>query len=189
MRDISVRDLITMYRNSLVLWRGQPVTVLDITEDYEFSVYDLKSQKIKSLNWEPDDFAAPTVRIGYVNLGTNCTYIHRIPSRRYKIGLSADNVKKVYTDHPLNQGEEDIASYILHRMRAPQLYKALMGEYPTLQEAYEDAVDCKGTVAFDKQFAVGCDGSVFFKGTRVGTYQSGQIEFKSGKEYLSRALI
>lgn len=189
MNDISVRDLKTMYRSTLVLWKGKPVTVLDISEDYVFSVYDLETQKMKTVRWNPDNFSAPTVRIGYVNLGTNCAYCHRVPSRRYKIGLSAENVKMIGTDHPLNESEDDVASYTLHRMRSPQLYKALMGDYPTLEEAYASAMEFEGTIAFDKQFAVGHEGKIYYKGKHVGTYQKGEIEFNSGKEHLKRALI
>ena len=189
MRDISTADLRTMYRNSLVLWKGTPVSVMDVREDYIFTVYDLKTQSTKRLKWIPENFTAPTVRIGYVNLGTNCVYCHRVPSRRYKIGLSSDNVKIIHTEHPLSEAENDVAAYILHRMRSPQLYKALVGEYPSLEEAYSSALECEGTVAFDKQFAVKYDGGVFFKGKHVGTYQSGVIEFMSGKEHLKRALI
>lgn len=189
MRDIATRDLRTMYRNSLVLWKGKPISVLEISEDYKFSVYCLESQTTKTLSWIPENFTAPTIRIGYVNLGTNCIYCHRVPSRRYKIGLSSENVRMIRTEHPLNEAEDDVASYIIHRMRSPQLYKALVGDYPTMTEAYDQAVECTGTVAFDKQFAVHHDGRIFFKGETVGAIREGYVQFNEGKEHLKRALI
>lgn len=189
MQDISVRDLRTMYRSSLVMWKGIPVYVLDISDNYIFSVFCLKAQKTKNLVWKPENFTAPTVRIGYVNLGTNCIYCHRVPSRRYKVGLSTENVKVIVTSHPINDSEYDIAHYITSRLRSPQLYKALVGDYPSIHEAFSDAVENKGVVAFDKQFAVDFNMKIYFKGHKVGSYKMGDVEFDEGKEHLRRALI
>lgn len=186
---VSVRDLNMMYSNSLVMWKNTPVYVFDIGEDYRFEVFNLETQKVSRLKWIPDNFTAPTTRIGYVNLGTNCAYLQRSPVRRYKVGLSRENVNSTPSIHPLSAVESIILNDILRSMRHPQLYAALVGNYPTLEEAQTLAKENEGVVAFDRQFAVSHGDNILYKGELVGMCVDGNILFHSGKEHLSRALL
>lgn len=187
--DISVRDLRTMYQHSVVLWKGVPVYISEIDEAYKVKIFDLGVQKYKIVKWIPENFIPPSVRIGYVNMGTNCFYAHRIPARRYKIGLSSDNVIRLEQDHRMSPAEKEEAGNILSRFKSTSLYDALMNKYPSLEEAFQEAKDNNGYVAFDKQFAVGYDGQVFYKGRQVGNYMNGAVEFKDSFSHLIKALI
>lgn len=187
--DISVRDLRMMYNHSLILWKGQPSFVAEISDSYRISLYDLGSQRYKTVKWNADNFAPPAVRIGYVNLGTNCAYIHRVPARLYKIGLSMENLEVIRQEHALSAIEEARIYDILRKLDSPHLYDALMGNYPDLREAAKMAQDNEGVVAFDKQFAVDYKGKVFFKGKEVGHYRFDNVEFKDEFKHLRKALI
>jgi hypothetical protein len=187
--DISVRDLRMMYQSSLVLWKGEPVYISEIDDYSKVKMYDLGTQKYKTVKWIPENFIPPSVRIGYINLGTNCVYAHRIPARRYKIGLSQDNVIKIKQDHALSPAEEEEADNILSRFKSSSLYNSLTGRYPSLEEAFEEAKENRGFVAFDKQFAVGHDRRVFYKGKAVGIYDEDGIKFLGKYSYLTKALI
>lgn len=186
--DISVRDLKTMYQRSLILWKNQPCYVSDITEDYKFTLFDLGTQKYKRVKWIPENFVPPSVRIGYVNLGTNCVYMHRIPARRYKIGLNEENIELVQQEHELSRAEKEMANHILGRMDSINLYNSLMGNYPGIENALEEAVENNGYVAFDKQFAIGPNKDIYYKGKRVGEFREGGVQFYSGYSHLSKAL-
>lgn len=190
MADISVRDLVQMYKDSIVLYKGSPVLVLNISELRRFTIWDLEKQIIKVVLFKQENFAPPKMRLGYINLGTNCVYVQRKPLRRYKIGLTTETVERINTDHPLNRYEEDEAARAIYHLKAFNLYETLKGIYPPLGVAIGIAIENKGVAAFDRQFAVGHDKCIYYKGKHVGFVDRSQnITFFEGKEHLEKALL
>ncbi len=189
MDDISVRDLKMMYKDSVILWKGAPALVKNVSEDYRFTLWDLGEQRLRYVKWIAENFAAPAIRIGYINLGTNCIYAHRIPIRRYKVGLASENTVRIPQDHRLNAYEDEIASNTIAYLNSVNLFNALVNNYPNLEDAYAEAKEVNGVVAFDKQFAVSHNDSVYYKGKFVGRYIDGMVRFDGEHSHLTRALL
>lgn len=184
MAEISIADAKMMYQESLILRKGIPVFIRHINEEGMVHAWNLVSQKFLRFRFKQSDLAPPSFRLGYINLGTNCFYLNRVPSRVYKVGISSQNLSRKRTDHPLLRAEEMEARAIMSTLSSVSLYKTIKGVYPSLQEAYRNAKDNSGCVAFDRQFAVDASGFIYFKGTHVGKYLGEDISFDRPYSYL-----
>lgn len=184
MAEISIADAKMMYQESLVLRKGIPIFIRYVQEDGYVHAWNLVSQKFLRFKFKQADLSPPSFRLGYVNLGTNCFFLSRVPSRVYKVGMSSTNLVMKKTDHPLNVTETKEARDILARLSSVSLYKTIKGVFPSLTEAHRSAVDNRGCVAFDRQFAVDSRGVIYFKGKSVGEYNSKEIVFFSEFSYL-----
>src|SRR5690606_14833854 len=101
MAEISIADAKMMYQESLVLRKGIPIFIRYVQEDGYVHAWNLVSQKFLRFKFKQADLSPPSFRLGYVNLGTNCFFLSRVPSRVYKVGMSSTNLVMKKTDHPL----------------------------------------------------------------------------------------
>lgn len=184
MAEISIADAKMMYQESLVLRKGIPIFIRYVQEDGFVHAWNLVSQKFLRFRFKQADLSPPSFRLGYVNLGTNCFFLSRVPSRVYKVGMSSNNLVMRPTEHPLTAVESKEARDIVARLSSVSLYKTIKGVFPSLVEAYRDSQENRGCVAFDRQFAVDHRGTVYFKGNSVGQYDGKVIEFKESFSYL-----
>lgn len=188
MDEISIQDARTMYQNCLVILRDQPVFIHTITEDRWVTAWDLKEQEFIRFNFREESLQAPSYRLGYVNLGTTCFYVTRAPARSYKVGFSSNNLVMKPSFPGMNREEHKVAVKTLEEMTSVAMYKTIKGIYPTMEEAYERAKKCRGSVAFDRQFAVAHNRDIYYRGSLVGKLTQGSVEFREGCEYLSAVM-
>lgn len=192
MDEIRYEDLVQLFKNTVVLHKNKPVYVEDIAPDKTFFIKDLATQRSKFVPFSMKDFTGPKRRIGCVNIGNSVVYVARIPVRRYKMGLSADNTQVKFLEDVDYNSKAEIKQRIA-RFDTPEIADAMNGVYPSFEEAIKRAIQFHGTVAFDKQFSVCCRRYIHYKHEMVGKIKTGKsqisdIVFNDGKEYLSSLL-
>lgn len=189
MAEINIADAKMMYQDTLVLRKGIPIFIRQITDDGMVHAWHLPNQKFLRFRFKQADLSNPSFRLGYVNLGTNCFFLCRFTARIYKAGLNNTNIKSTqYSDHPLNRVEQLEASNIMKTLSSVSLYKTIKGIYPEIREAFRQATENKGVVAFDRQFAVSKDAIIFYKGKVVGSLVDGCVVLMESYAHLSLVL-
>ena len=167
MAELSLADITQLYGDTICRYKGEPVRVIEVTRDSEMKLILLRHGKNVTVKFDQDLFGPPLGRIGFVNEGTHATYIMRNPVRRFQVGLNRGNIKMTHlpiTDR--RKGERDYNA--LYKMNTKSWAKALDNEYPSLAEALRISAEHKGTVAFDREFAVCSNRIVYYKTTPVG---------------------
>lgn len=161
-------DLAQMYANSLLIHKNKPLLVERFYTKTEVNAFDLTTQRnvvLKEVNHE--DFKAPGRVFGFVNIDGYVVYVSRTSIRRYKVGLSNENMAlDCPKAHERVMGGHKVAGIIT----SPEICDAIFNRYPTISEAWnrvKDRVD--NIVAFDRQFAVDYRGDIYYKTTKVGT--------------------
>jgi hypothetical protein len=192
MLDMRVEDIRQLYDRSLVLYKNKPVYINDIGNDGDVQFLDLFSQRIRTAAFSMKDFTAPLRRLGFINTMGSVVYASRIPIRRYKVGLSEENVKFDSLGVNYLKGKADTIAR-LTGLSVPEIGDALFNKYPSLEEAISFVRKFKGAMAFDKQFAVSSEGGLFYKTQLVGSASRGikradQLEFRKGFEHLALLL-
>lgn len=185
----SIRDLTMMYRGTVVRHELGLIYVREIQEDYIVDAFSLKNQELIRFPYEEGSLSNLKDRLGYLNLGTNCSFLYRSPKRVYKVGISKENVMVKRGDHALTYAERKAEADVLNSLTSLQLYNTLVGNYPNLVNAYKQAKVCNGCVAFDRQFAIDYTGTVYYKCEKVGMYDvSGGIRFDDEHNRLFKLL-
>lgn len=188
MADISVDDIRNIYVNTLCTFKGTPVFFKDITYDKVAIVRNIPTKKIVETPFKLEEFSAPQQRIGYVNHRNNAFYVTRLPVRRFQVGIAKGNVGIKMLAAPGSdawRGKEELLAFNL-----PTLADAMLNKYPEFGDAYKKAIESEGIWAFDKQFAVGYDGKVYYKCQHVAFIGKGVRTLKTAKflpgfEYLA----
>jgi len=112
------------------------------------------------------------VPLGYANIGGKALYISRIPLRNdWKQGLRPKNMR--YSLSKPNNGEIEEEDLLRRELPNDVIGKTIEGIYPS----YDDVVRAIAnpgkklqSMAYDRNFAIGVDGSIFHKGKyTVGT--------------------
>jgi hypothetical protein len=116
-------------------------------------------------------------RLGYVNVSNSIVYVSRKPIRRYKAGLSKENMDLKYCDHAAYPKNTMYITAYLQGMTAIELADCIMGKYPTFEECIQKVTkEGVRAIAFDRQFAMNDNGVILYKNSVVG-----QIIFRSAK--------
>lgn len=188
--DISHHDRILQYQGTVVLYRGDPVYVLDVG-DKMMQVLDLITQQTAIVEFKFKDITPPTRRIGMVNILGSAAYVTRQPVRRVQVGLSSASIK---VDSLPFVGEYNRV-YItesIKTLKCVELGKAMNGDYPSLQKAFQMTQDKPSCVAFDHQFAITSKREIIYKTEVVGGMSdlitSEGIRFKPQFAYLINLL-
>lgn len=195
-RKASAADLSQMLTDSVCMHKNKPYYVQRVDGDYTARCINLLTGRQEYVHGiDETTFAAPTQRIGFVNVKGNVVYGTRVPLRRYKVGLTSENVQwKTLHDFVAYKPQVNKVLDYLNDMQRLEMADALMCRYPSIEEAWrriiEDGASC---VAFDKQFAIARNGSIFYKEAHVGSVLRAprgieDIEFKAEYIYLNTLL-
>jgi hypothetical protein len=113
---------------------------------------DSKFVSVDNLNLEP-------VPLGYVNYGPSSYYMVRKPMRNdWRQGLRRGNSAFI--------GDEGF-----YELPHQELNQTILGKYPKVKDALALVkTRIKDKVAFSRDFAVGYDKTLHYKGRRVGTF-------------------
>lgn len=193
MPNLNHADVHQLYLDTICTYKGAPVRVLEINRDLLVTVMLLRHGKLAQVKFEQELFGPPLGRIGFVNEGVHTFYVTRQPVRRFQVGLNRGNIK--VNNLPIvdrKKAERDYSTAL--KMNTKAWAKALDNEYPTLAEALRLATEHKGTVAFDKQFAVDSERNIYYKTNRVGSIPPRmstvkRVVFSQGYEHLDTLLI
>jgi hypothetical protein len=186
MDDISDQDKIQQFQDTLILYKGKPCKVKQIGP--KIKIFNLVTQRPSFVEFSLKEFAPPSLRLGFVNIDEAAVYVSRKHIKQFQIGLSKSNCSFFVNDNmyvPDRRG----AIHKLASLECPEFSDMLFGHYPKLEDAFAQAKEFKGAVAFDRQFAIDCRKQVFYKRWFVGYYEGGKkIVFDDKYQYLSLLL-
>lgn len=149
---------------------------------------DVRDNNIKDCKFSLDIIKPINGRIGMINDGNGGVYYAiRNPSRKMTIGMDWNNSSLVTVTRPNSEYDlEDVRNF-----RNKGWIDAFNGSYPTLSKALALAKKYESGCAFDKQFAVDCEGHIYYKaegivGVLIGKYKTVKnISWLPGKEHLA----
>lgn len=174
---MDLNDIQMLYSKSLILYKGDPVFVTLIRDEYTLKVLDIRTQNTLFIKFLKPYIRPVPGRIGFVNGEHGCMYISRKMLRQYKIGLSVDNtyVKPYWPrfDSSLDSmNEYDSMVGLKHK----SIVDSINNKYPTIDIAYKMAIERRSFFAFDKSFCIKYNGEVYYRDLgHVGSYKSGEI--------------
>lgn len=169
MTRASLEDLKQMFLESVCMYKNKPYHITRISGGREATCRNLLTQREEVLPIDEEKWSAPTQRLGYCNIQDGVAYLSRIPIRRYKVGLSQENLKVVIGKGFLFKNGANFITTYLQSLTSIELADCIMGKYPDVHKAYEMCRDGKQkVVAFDRQFAIDGRGRIFYKNKEVG---------------------
>lgn len=192
MVKLSLEDVTTIYGSSLFIRKGRLVKVREVKmgdAGVEVKFFDLRSRRCTTVPFVQEEFKTPMKRLGFINYNKCALYVVRAPLRMYKGGIAFNNVEIRYPSFPgISGGALREALQGMQELDSPALLAAYDNDYPSIQKAGELAKEWGGCCAFDKQFAVGATGILFYKDNAVGVVVNDKPVFTSDKEYLKTLL-
>lgn len=194
MVEIDVGDIRQMYEHTIVMHGNKPVYISRVGDRGEVRFTDLLSQKKEVEEFSLKAFTPPAARrLGMINTCGSVVYASRVPIRRYKVGISFENLKvDSIRDIEYPEGKEQTVNRI-RQLEAREIAEAMLNKYPKLKEALKTVEKYGGAVAFDKQFAVDWKRRIIYKTKVVGSIPPGVdtvdgIQFNKGYEQLGLLL-
>ena len=141
--------------HTIVLHEGKPVEVGHI-EGGKAILQHLKDGT--TVNVQLSEIDLTPIRLGYFNHGGDAHYLKRLPKRNdWRQGLRGNNVNM---PRLLNTGVIELCK----------------GTYPSFEEACDMVEDGHDCVAFSRQFAIGSDGDLEYRGSfLVGHTKEGDV--------------
>ena len=176
-------------RNTIVLYNSKPVYVKGVHEDGEVTGWSLENVEYSGrhgvseyiADWTDEGWDIGPFKLGYVNVTkSSCVYCYRMPVRKFRQGLSRDNVKVIKGKY------EDLLN--------KNLTALVERKYPTLEQVLENTKFFDGVwrQAIHRLVGVNSKGKVGYKNMNtIGdiSFSTGEIELKSEYEYLRNFLI
>lgn len=213
MKYESLEEVKHRLAGTVVLYNKEPVYLRDVCSENEDGKYGefvvlFKLPGMKEHFFVDKDDARleyKRIRLGYVNGRYTALYIVRTPARRFKQGLTKDNIFIFTPKDSLKNGDEDLGaldySDISHLTITPPqssvswdklyrtkaFYNMIMGEYPSVAECLEKLKENKKVLsqAFTKCFAISKNSleltTLLYKGDVVG-YSEYKDRFKIPKD-------
>lgn len=184
MADLNLADIEQQYANTVCFYKGKPHKVRAVGA--KIKLLDLITQKNKLVDFSLKDFSGPRTRLGFVNCDEGVVYVSRLPIRIMLVGINTSNCRVEAPEDQMAPFDLGHITKKVQAMECPEFANMLLGHYPSLKKAFEQAKAFEGTFAFDKQFAVDGAGHVYFRTQQVGNYSSktGEISFFKNKEHL-----
>lgn len=173
MPDLNHDDIVQQYHNTTIFYKGKPHKVKRIGMD-DVTIMDLRTQRRKDVEFKLKDFLPVQTRLGMVNMDGVSVYVRRTIRKQYLTGLNNTNTECVAIAG-LTPIDRRVIVEKVKEMECPEFADMLLGHYPTVQSAYNQAVKIGGTVAFDKQWALDAIGNVFLRTELIGQYENGKI--------------
>ena len=208
----SVDDARMRLRNTVVLYKGEPVLITHIVNNddkdgiFRVKFQTLPTSKMKEERFDPFDkdaeekeqrkyisskhFDIAPFRLGYVNGQKGTFYCSRLPNRIQKQGLCGENFRGVN-----NAGQAVPFANFLGAKETPAM---VAGRYPSFDKAVS-LLDKVSSIAFDRDFCLEKDEVfpellyLYHKGKRVGYMSKDEVtlgaKFKCLKENLEELKV
>lgn len=182
-------DLNKYLLNSIVLYKGAPVEVVDgITADRKAVVKTLNTGRL--LQIPVGELSCSNFPYGFVNYKGNAYYVERTPVRAWKLGITANNVA-------VRALPNEMAGFVMRKdnkdiISDKGFYNMVKNVYPKKDDVVEMLRNKKpgvNSLAISRSFAIDKKGSLFYKNKQIGCINvDGEIGIKFDYEYLSGIL-
>lgn len=169
----SLGDAQQRLKNTVVMFKCQPVFIQEVLSLREMMVRDIMTGKDEVVGWSPSDFTRPV--LGYINLEGRAYYVSRKPCRRVRQGLCQENI---------GTHRGGLTSQLL---RSKPFARMLIGDYPSFKSAVTNTIVEQSVreVAFSRDFAVDHEGDLMYSGSPCGKVdKQGTVTFNKGFECL-----
>lgn len=181
MRYESENDVNLRLKSSLVRKGNEPVYVQAVEDKETVVVHNCHTGRKERI--EVEKLNLTPVPLGYVITGGDVVYVTRKPTRKYKQGLTNDNssAKHVLTGRP-----------VAVRMNDEGLAKTIMGEFPSIEEAFQRCREGADIIPFSRNWAVAnCKDElcVMYKCEVVGYVGDNSVMLSPDKYYLKESLM
>ena len=186
----SYQDLQQLFLGTVVLYKDKPVLVKQISADKTIKVYTLATQKVEILEKKDlKEISAPIRRLGFLNLPDGAVYMKRLPVRKWQVGISQNNVSVGVLPSGCYTANNAVLRAEAHRFDSVAHHNMIHGIYPSLKEAIDYLKKTTVVIAFDKQFAIDSEGSIYFRTEEVGKLPAKRvgidsIQWRDGKSHL-----
>ena len=191
--DMPYEDLQRDFVNCIVMYKNKPVYIQSITKAFVVLFTDLMTQEQGKANFTLKAFSSPSRRLGFINIGTSCIFVTRIPVRKYYMGISSRNIQVAAIDAEYAIPANALAAMVT-TLCLKEIGSSLLNVYPTLKDAANKVKEFGGSCAFDKQFAISAKGTIFYRELKVGSVRItantkvSSIVWSNGKEHLNLLL-
>lgn len=161
---LSWEDTRRMLDRTVVSYEGRLSYVTEVTRENIAKMTDAETGERFTVEADFHKVGNPKDgRLGYIAVqGGNALYVVRSSSRVYKIGYAYDNLLSIRGD-----GANRIDPHTFGAM-LEGLHAAYVNEYPGFAAAYAQARETGKLVAYDRSFAVGSTGKVYYQSHHVG---------------------
>lgn len=189
MNNVSVADLKQFYLDTVILYKGKPAKVKKISAEKVFLILDLTTMKTFT-DKEGAKFIDPPIRrLGMVNFMGSVLYVERVPYRKFQIGINSQNVKVSALPVEYPEGRAETVNQF-RKFENIEIGECMFNIYPTIKECLENIEEFGGAAAFDKQFAINRERTIYYKTKAVGTLpprcsSANKIKWNPGYEHLS----
>ena len=155
---------------------GIPSKVLNIDYDRNMKYTNLGEQEMKRISLDSPLIDLTPLKVGYVNFKRGASYLVRKAARRWKQGLDTQGIIVTGADYRVGDYTD-----------SKPFLDCLKGEYPPLAEALFTAKLEEKTIAFDRRWAVGWTGTLYYRGKAVGNTHDG-LHLNDVYKYLKELL-
>lgn len=189
MANMKIEDVVQLLHGSVICYKGVHSLVTRCRSMDQIEIINIRDKSIRTVKFALEDFLPVKGRLGFANVFGGVVYLKRRPIRRWNVGLTTQNLEVCYVGGAESpRGVDDMAIHI-KTLSVSELADCIDGIYPTFRRALLTARRDEGTVAFDRQFAIGHDGSVYYRTSLVGSANKDakdveDITFDPGYEHL-----
>ena len=173
----SQRDAEMRLTGCMVRYNGTPVFIEGVLNGTNLAVFIPEKKITEAISWDDPNFDFSSAPLGYINHGSKAIFSCRIPHRKYKQGVSVQNIT-------VDSGSaRDV-------FPSDGLYSCVKNEYPSFDEAV--ATLRKGrSIAFHRWWMVkqALEGiHLYHRGNRVGEVVNGRPVLLKTKRFLKECL-
>lgn len=189
MRYESTRDVELRLRHSVVMYQGRPVMVMNIEDVNSVIVEDILEGEAKRVKVSDLDLQPASAPLGYVLSGENVFMAMRKPVRKFKQGLTQENM----IVRPVSFGRrvEALRGRGVH-FGSKEVAKTMIGDFPDIGKAFQDVRSGRmSIVPFSRDWAVADvedDLSIVFRGEVVGYATDNSVKLLPERFYLKESL-
>lgn len=174
-------DVKLRLQKSLVRYGGRPVIVDAVADKENVVVYDVKTGKRERCTVAELDLTP--VPLGYSELEDTVVYVTRKPTRRYKQGLTTENIvaTDVFTKRAVGLP-----------IQAKPLARTVMGEFKSVEDAFQLCRNGERIVPFAREWAVANykdELCVMYRGNVVGYVGDDNVMLSPDKYFLKESLM
>lgn len=189
MRYESTRDVELRLRHSVVMYQGRPVMVMNVEDINSVIVEDILEGEAKRVKVSDLDLQPASAPLGYVLAGDNVFMAMRKPVRKFKQGLTQENM--IVRPVSFKRRDEPLRGRGVH-FGSKEVAKTMIGDFPDIGKAFQDVRSGRmSIVPFSRDWAVADvedDLSIVFRGEVVGYATDNSVKLLPERFYLKESL-
>lgn len=189
MRYESTRDVELRLRHSVVMYQGRPVMVMNVEDVNSVIVEDILEGEAKRVKVSDLDLQPSSAPLGYVLAGDNVFMAMRKPVRKFKQGLTQENM--IVRPVSFKRRDEPLRGRGVH-FGSREVAKTMIGDFPDIGKAFQDVRSGRmSIVPFSRDWAVADvedDLSIVFRGEVVGYATDNSVKLLPERFYLKESL-